>query len=443
MSYSDCVSALNPSASRSDGLGVRTFRRTAVWGALAGLPLVLLSPLAPSQAAGTYSTGKVLKVYDGDTIGVDQNRDGRIDARVRLVGLDTPEKGLCGADKATRALASLVGKKIVSLTSNTGAVGIRNRPERRVIVSAGGRKVDASTWMLERGWGVWMPRAGETAWSKAQHAAADRAAAAGLGWFDEDRCGVGPAPEGTLSMQVQYLSDAADKLSDAEVRNQEFVRIRNDGTEPVSIDGWTLRVGNDRSQRVPAGGPIPPGEAVTIHVGFGTNSALHRYLGSSVPMLVNAELDGDPRLGSGSYLIDPHNDIRAHSTWPCTLSCADPTGGALVLSEVPVDPPGTEFYDLNLEYVALTNRGSTPIRTGDMVLEVWPWVYEFPTGHFLDPGETMRVYGGAGTDDRLTRYIDAKVPILPNDGGRVLLRTYDAVVVECQAWGTGSCPRTV
>ena len=68
------------------------------------------------------------------------------------------------------------------------------RPERRVIVPVGATMVDASTWMLERGWGVWMPRAGEFTDSLQQHQAADRAAAAGLGWFNSTRCGVGPYP---------------------------------------------------------------------------------------------------------------------------------------------------------------------------------------------------------------------------------------------------------
>ena len=74
-----------------------------------------------------------------------------------------------------------------------------NRLERRVIVPiAGGQKVDASTWMLERGWGVWMPRDGEITQSLQQHQAADRAAAAGLGWFNSvavrDRTLLGASP---------------------------------------------------------------------------------------------------------------------------------------------------------------------------------------------------------------------------------------------------------
>ena len=402
--------------------------------------LLVAGPLATSSSAGTSETGKVTKVIDGDTIAVNLTGGGGGSAIVRLVGIDTPERDKCGYAAATKGLRSLVGRKTVVLRSDTGQTGLRGRPERRVLVPAGGQTVDATTWMLERGLGVWMPRKGEITNSRAHHQAADRAAAAGLAWFDEDRCGAGPAPNGSLTMTVQWNADATQRLSDGERRNQEFIRIRNDGLIPVSLDGWTLRVGNDRSRLVPVGGPIGPGETVTIHVGYGTDSTYHRYLGSSVPMLQNADLTGRDHLGSGSYLVDPHGDIRAHMTWPCTQTCADPTGGALRLSHVQVDPPGQELYALNSEYVDVTNAGNVPVRTGDTVIEIWPWVYEFPGEHVLAPGETTRLYGGHGADDRLSRYLDAVNPPLRNLAGQVVLRTYDAVVLDCYSWGGGKCP---
>ena len=403
------------------------------------LPLMVLVPSGAD--AGTYQKAKVVRVLDGDTIDVDRNHDGRIDARVRLIGIDAPEHGLCGFRASTNALKSLVKHKNIELRSDKGRTGIMNRLERRVIVPiAGGQKVDASTWMLERGWGVWMPRDGEITQSLQQHQAADRAAAAGLGWFNGDRCGIGPFSEQSLTMQVQYISDAAHWMGATALRNQEFIRIRNDGPEPVSIDGWTLRVGNDRSRRVPGGGAIPPGQAVDIHVGFGTNSATDRFLGSSVPMLVNASIDGGKHLGSGSYLIDPNNDIRAHMTWPCTYQCVDPMGGALVFSNLSIDPDGNEGYALNTEWVEITNQGTVPVQTGSLVLEAWPYIYEFPPDHWLAPGETMRVSSGSGDDTRLSRHLKARVPPLDNFNGRVLLRTYDAITVDCVDWGKTRCP---
>lgn len=411
--------------------------------ALVGVAAVALVVTPPPASAGTYEKAKVIRVMDGDTIDVDRNFDGRIDARIRLLGIDAPEHGLCNFAASTNALKSLVRHKVVELRSDKGRTGIMNRPERRVIVPvAGGKKVDASTWMLERGWGVWMPRDGEITDSLQQHQAADRAAAAGLGWFNSTRCGTSFAAGSTLTMQAEYLSDGGNGLTALQKRNQEFIRIRNDGSAPVDIDGWTLRVGNDRRKYVPAGGPIPPGGAVDIHVGAGTNTATDRYLGSNVPMLVNASIDGGPHLGSGSYLIDKQNNIRAHQTWPCTLSCADPSGGALRISDMLVDGPGIDEQNMNGEHLTLTNTGNVPVRLGDYVLEVAWLVHEFGPNRWIDPGQSVTVYSGEGDSGGSSEYLHAKgVAPLRNAGARVLLRTYDAIVLDCRSWGDAPrCP---
>jgi len=397
------------------------------------VPLLVAGPLTPGQA-GTYDTGKVTKVIDGDTVVVDHR------AVVRLIGIDTPEHGQCGYGAATRALRRLVGGKQVVLRSDTGRSGLRGRPERRVLVRSGGKLVDSTTSMLERGLGVWMPRKGEVTNSKAHHRAADLAAAAGTGWFDEDRCGAGPGPEGALQMTVQWNADATKALSDAQRRNEEFIRIRNVSTVPVDIDGWTLRVGNDRSRKVPAGGAIPPGGTVTVHVGYGTNTVTDRYLASSAPMLQNADQTGRHHLGAGAYLVDPRGDMRAHMTWPCFVACTDPTGGAVHLSQVLIDPDGPDDRALNGEYVAITNTGPSQVRSGDLVVEIWPWVYELPADHLLDPGETVVIHGGSGQNERLRRFLGAVNPPLRNLGGQVVLRTYDGIVLDCDRWGSGRCP---
>ena len=71
------------------------------------------------------------------------------------------------------------------------------------------------------------------------------------------------------------------------------------------------------------------------------------------------------------------------------------------LSQVLIDPDGPDANSLNGEYVALTNSGPLPVRTGDLVVEIWPWVYELPPDHVLEPGETVRIHGGSGQNDRL------------------------------------------
>ncbi|HTE75098.1 MAG TPA: nuclease, partial [Actinomycetes bacterium] len=56
----------------------------ALTSAAAVVPLLVAGPLTSGQA-GTYDTGRVTKVVDGDTVIVDHR------AVVRLIGIDTPE----------------------------------------------------------------------------------------------------------------------------------------------------------------------------------------------------------------------------------------------------------------------------------------------------------------------------------------------------------------
>ena len=61
---------------------------------------------APPPAGNTVL---VIKVVDGDTIDVAGG------VRVRVIGIDTPERGVCGAKEATESLRSLIGDQRVTL----------------------------------------------------------------------------------------------------------------------------------------------------------------------------------------------------------------------------------------------------------------------------------------------------------------------------------------
>ncbi len=67
---------------------------------------------APRQGAAA-GTVLVVGIVDGDTIDVDTGE------RIRLIGVDTPERGRCGAAEATAATRSLVANKEVVLTPGT------------------------------------------------------------------------------------------------------------------------------------------------------------------------------------------------------------------------------------------------------------------------------------------------------------------------------------
>lgn len=67
--------------------------------------------VAPARAAGSES-GPVVKVVDGDTIDV-ATASGT--ERIRIIGLDTPERGECGFSEASAAMADLVAGRSVRL----------------------------------------------------------------------------------------------------------------------------------------------------------------------------------------------------------------------------------------------------------------------------------------------------------------------------------------
>ncbi len=76
--------------------------------AQAALMLLLLALATPASAE--FFEGRVVGVVDGDTIDVLVGRETR---RVRLFGIDTPERGQPWADRAKRALAQRVfGKEV-------------------------------------------------------------------------------------------------------------------------------------------------------------------------------------------------------------------------------------------------------------------------------------------------------------------------------------------
>ena len=113
-----------------------------------GLPMALLGQCAPQSCApvpAASAATTVTHVVDGDTVDLSNGE------RVRLIGIDAPEVGTCGADLATASLASIVLDKPVTVTA--GARDDRDRYGRllRYIESTG---IDAGRHLLSVGHAV-------------------------------------------------------------------------------------------------------------------------------------------------------------------------------------------------------------------------------------------------------------------------------------------------
>lgn len=100
---------------------------------------------------GHNSVWTVVRYIDGDTIDV-RNTFGHVE-RVRFIGIDTPEKGECGYEAATGALALLIKDSKVKLVS--GAQTNRDRmKEPRLLryVEVDGRDIGLA--MIKGGWAI-------------------------------------------------------------------------------------------------------------------------------------------------------------------------------------------------------------------------------------------------------------------------------------------------
>lgn len=108
-------------------------------------------PTAPSTAEPTAAlppgavAGIVTSVVDGDTVDVAGV------GRIRVIGIDTPERGACGFDSATYSMSVLVLGREVTLVP--GAVDDADRYGRLLrYVDVG--PVDAGLRLIEDGWAI-------------------------------------------------------------------------------------------------------------------------------------------------------------------------------------------------------------------------------------------------------------------------------------------------
>lgn len=79
--------------------------------------VAVLPTTSPPTTSSISSESSLIRVIDGDTIVV--NVDG-VEEKVRLVGIDTPERGECGFAEATQALELLLSLPNLSLVEAGG-----------------------------------------------------------------------------------------------------------------------------------------------------------------------------------------------------------------------------------------------------------------------------------------------------------------------------------
>lgn len=412
----------------------------------------LVATLAPASHA-THSNklhtwkGRVTHIADGDTFDVDLFGDGTSKVqRVRVSGIQTMEIGECHAKAATRSLARMIGGKVVRLSAvdprsralDPNRARSRQRLLRYVEVRRNGKWMDVSLEQLRRGHALWLPHNVENANHSQYHLAAVQASLTGKNLWNPHKCKRGPYPKLPLTMWVQ--SDAEG--NDFDNVNGEWIKLRNtSSTVTLKLGGWRLRDAAQRGYRIPKGTKVPPGKTLTIRVGKGRDKPLKKFWGRSKPLFRNV-YEATDYTGDGMYLFDRHLDHRAWFVYPClqqAAGCLDPLLGKVRISNVNWDAPGGQPEPPGGEWIDITNVSAERINLYGYLIDSQPYSYAFKPGTLLDPGQTLQLVVGRGRDTALRKYWGKNFAILTNAGDSVALRTFDYILLDCHAWGTGSC----
>lgn len=126
----------------------------------------------------------------------------------------------------------------------------------------------------------------------------------------------------------------------------------------------------------------------------------------------------------------------AHGMWAHDICGADSTPPSVAIVDYVFDPRGRDTEDLNGEWVAIVNRGSSSFDMTGWVLrdESTQNRFEFPKGFMLDPDNEVLVRSGCGTPTTTELFWCARDPVWSNGGDTIILQQDDGAIVTWQRY---------
>lgn len=240
---------------------------------------------------------ELVRVDDGDSLVV---RTGDEEVRLRLIGVNAPERGECLDAEATEALKDLVTGHTIEIEADADPFDRFGRLLR--YVWADGELVNAE--MARHGLAIARAFPPNVARQDTLEDAEAEAREARVGLWDPTACGGDPS----VALEIREVS-ANPPGRDEDNLNGEFVVIVNEGAEPVDLSGFVLRDGSSVHRfTFPDGVTAHPGAALTIHVGCGEDDATDLYWCRGTPVWDNA--------GDQAFLIDRGGAIVATHEYP-------------------------------------------------------------------------------------------------------------------------------
>lgn len=246
-----------------------------------------------SQASDRSTTAPlVTEVIDGDTISVVVDGDTE---RLRLIGINAPERGECLAEEATGWMRVRIRGQTVVLANDVSDRDRYGRLLRYVEIDG----ADIGAELVRAGLAIARRYPPDTA-RHAEYEVAQRAAEqAGAGMWAPDACGGVRTDADVVIAEVRFDAAGDDNLN----LTDEWVRIANQGRRPLDLTGWILK-DESASHRYsfPPGFALEPGADVTVRTGCGTDSATDLHWCMEGSAVWN---NG----GDTAFLLDPHGNV--------------------------------------------------------------------------------------------------------------------------------------
>lgn len=215
-------------------------------------------------------TGTVERILDGDTFDMITAAGTR--QRVRVIGIQAPERKWCGGKEAKEALAAalpqgtkvrLASKKASSGNAPTGVW----RLKRTVYKKVSGRWVDIAPSLLQRGLVFPFPFIGETLHNNEYLQIAWNASERRTGLYSPNYCGPSKAKGQRLKLEVQATGPG--EKHDA---NAEFVIVFNGSAKDIKLGGWMVQDTSPLNAFFfPKGSVVRANDYVVVYSGNGRN----------------------------------------------------------------------------------------------------------------------------------------------------------------------------
>ncbi len=209
-------------------------------------------PDEPTDATMVLEEVEVVRVEDGDSLVV--LRDGG-EQRLRLQGINAPERDECLGDESRTSLSRLAG----SHPAIAVAGEVTDQYGRHLVhLFAGGVYVNQRQVEVGHAIAMSVDHPFRAELFEAQKAAESSE----VGLWSPASCGGGPIPKVTITDVVANPPGPDDRAID-----EEIVTIRNDGPEPIDLTGFVLRDESTTHRYHFDGVSLDPGGEVTVASG--------------------------------------------------------------------------------------------------------------------------------------------------------------------------------